>query len=95
MRLNSKFKFVYYNYFDILNSSDVCIKFFYSDYEKLEDGTPDKKKNLQNKIKYVSRIYGLFNDYAHNAMDKGESNTLLTRLLLEKRVSVLPLQDEE
>ena len=59
-----------------------------SNYEENEDGTPNNEKNQYNYLKYIDSIFKLLNDYAKNSVNEKESKTLVTRLLLERRILI-------
>ena len=77
-----------FNYYDIINKSNLKVAFYFSNYEENEDGTPNNEKNQYNYLKYIDSIFKLLNDYAKNSVNEKESKTLVTRLLLERRILI-------
>lgn len=84
-----------FNYFDIANNKDVVVKFYYSDHAFLRDGRPDEKRNKINYDKHVDNVFKLLIDYASNSINERESKTLLTRLLLERRILIEQFYDDD
>ena len=80
-----------FNYYDIINNQSIKIIFYFSDYVKDKNGNYDYEKNKKNQLDYVDSIFRLLLDYASNSIEENESRTLITRLLLERRIMIQEL----
>ena len=71
--------------FDAFNiyNSDIVLKFYYDDFDK-----------QSHKKEQVERVYKLINHYGETFDNKDHGQNLLHKLVLEKRISVLKMEDD-
>ena len=82
-----------FNYYGFASDSKIVVRFYYSDYALNPDGTPNTVENDKNYNSFIDSVFKLLIDYASNSINEKESKTLITRLLLERRVLIEKLND--
>ena len=77
-----------FNFYDIYGGK-VKLTFLYADYHiNKKTKLPDYEKNEESKTNYIDSVYKLLNNYVEKSLGKQESDSFVTKIQLEGRLSV-------
>ena len=77
-----------FNFYDIYGGN-VKLTFLYADYHvNKKTKMPDIIKNEEHKTDYTDAVYKLLNNYVEKSLGKNESDSFVTKIQLEGRLSV-------
>lgn len=77
-----------FDYYDIYNST-IKLVFYYTEYGKKE------KENQEIRNTFITQVYSLLNDYAIKSGNESIVRTIVSRLQLENRLFIYPIEKLE